>query len=142
MLKKFLENEQYSFFIAKVAIVFQSLITGVVMILLLCILLDVGFPERILLVIVCLDGLFVVAHLSYRRAYLGPRVVLAYRQKIILSIHIASALTALLMTSFLVYLESPVGKWFVITALIMWGVSLSFGLLFFTKKYSVTRFAQ
>lgn len=142
MLKKFLENEQYPFFIAKVAIVFQSLITGAVMILLLCILLDIGFLEGVLLLIVCIDGLFVVTHLLYRRAYLGPRVVLVYRQKIILSIHIVSALAALLMTSFLVYLGSSIGKGFVITTLIMWGVSLLFGLLFFTKKYSVTRFAR
>lgn len=142
MLKKFLENEQYPFFIAKVAIVFQSLITGVITLLLLCILLGIGFLEKTLLLIVCLDGLFVVAHLSYRRAYLGPKVVLAYREKIILSIHIVSALAALIMTSFLVYLGPSIGKGFVITALIMWGVSLLFGLLFFTKKYSVTRFAR
>ena len=139
MAKKFLENESYTLIVAKVAILFQSFITSAIVTILLSILFGVSYPRTILISLLFVDSMFVITHLSYRKAYRGPKVILRRSEKMILIVHIVTSLLALLMTFIMVQRDLDVQRLFTITALCMWVISLVFGIVFFIKKYSGVR---
>lgn len=135
MSKKFLDNEIHTFTIAKLAIVFQSFITSAVVTILLCILLGISYPRTALIGLLFIDGMFVIAHLSYRRAYRGPKIVLGRRDKITLVVHIVTSFLSLCVTGALVQSDFAVTPSVVVTVIGMWIVSLMSGISFFIKKY-------
>ncbi len=137
MIKAFLENKKYSYSIAQVAVVFQSVLTILLVVSLLFSLSSVEAPLRIITWLLILDTTFVVLHLSYRGAYRGPKVALAKDQKTMLLVHVTSSLVALCSTVYLVakkIQEQPGIIWII---LVVWVISLISGLLFFRKKYIV-----
>lgn len=135
MSKRFLENEKHVFTIAKLAIVFQSFITSAVVTMLLCILFGVSYPRTMLISFLFIDAMFVIAHLSYRRAYQGQEIKLGGRDKIILVIHAIASFLSLCVTGALVMSDFSTSSLIVGVVIMMWLVSLISGVSFFIKKY-------
>jgi hypothetical protein len=135
MKTPFLENKAHTFTIAKIAIVFQSTLTVLISSSLLTILTRATFPLDLLKWLVYCDGMFVVAHLSYRAAYRGPNVALQRSEKKILVLHSMSSLLALCMTGFMVKQGSQVGFYYIVVLLSIWVISLVSGVIFFKRKY-------
>lgn len=140
MFTTFLEKQNNALLVAKIAIIFQSVITFCVSILLVCSIFNVTYPSFILKDLLILDILFVAIHLSYRSLYSGPKVILNAQEKSILIVHVITALTALTLTIILVKNALAVGFLFTWLTLMVWEVSLIFGILFFIKKYVQRRY--
>ncbi len=134
-MKKFLHNEIYAYRIAKLAIVFQSIVTICISSLLICTILSIEAPRMLLQWLLSVDIIFVAFHLCYRVTYSGPKVNLTIHEKRILALHIASSLMALALTLFLLKKEMAREMVYLLFAILMWILSLVFGILFFLKKY-------
>ncbi len=139
MSKKFLENESYTFLVAKIAILVQSFITSAIVVMLLTVLFGVSYPYAAIVALLWIDVMFVVAHLSYRRAYRGPKVILRRSEKAVLILHVLTALLALCMTFVIVQSNLAIGMSFITMTLLLWITSLILGIVFFTKKYAEVR---
>ncbi len=139
MLQQFLENKVYSFTIAQIAIVFQSVLTALISICLVGSLVDGIPPLQTLRWLLIVDIIFVALHLSYRSVYQGPREKLPSSQKTTLLVHVISSLSALVVTAIFVQKELLVEVSSVLALLVVWLVSLASGLIFFKKKYIVER---
>jgi hypothetical protein len=138
-MKQFLHNEIYAYRIAKLAIVFQSLITICVSGLLIGIILRIDTPHMLLQWLLSLDIIFIALHLSYRVSYEGPKITLRMNEKRVLALHIASALMALTLTLFLLRKDMHTEMVYLSFALLTWILSLVCGVLFFLKKYHAAR---
>lgn len=139
MFNNFLKNQNYAFLIAKVAIVFQSVVTLLVCTLLTLSLFGITYPYCMLQGLLIMDIIFVAAHVSYRVLYNGKKVILSNLEKRILLAHILTALTALTMTIILVKNTVLMKTMFTWITLMTWEVSFIFGILFFMKKYKKER---
>lgn len=140
----FLEDQKYTFLIAKIAIVFQTVATSVISMLLLLMVCTVSFPLWILVLALTLDSIFVCCHLSYRVLYRGKKIVLSSSEKKILGVHIITSLVALFVTLFIVLNTLTISFVVLVTALISWCISLISGVVFFYKKYkySISSFTE
>lgn len=135
MINEFLQNKHYAFVIAQIAVVFQSVLTILIGICLLFSLAPVIPPVDVLKVLLIIDSIFVVLHLSYRGAYRGQKVVLENVHKKILIIHVVSSLIALIATSMLIHENLNVYTYLIIIVLLVWSISLVSGVMFYSKKY-------
>lgn len=137
LITNFLTSEKKSFEIAKVAIVFQTIITSIVSICIFNSLITSTPLANALIWLLVIDILFVLAHLLYRRLYRGPKASLTHSQKRTLILHSATAITALLLT-FLVLLNEEKNTWFILLVVLSnWITSLFLGIIFFIKKYVI-----
>ena len=125
--KDFLKNEKYSYFIAKIALIFQSLITFLI-ILLLIFPLSLEYINTLLI----LDVVFVAIHLIYRKLYRGIKLPLEKTQKLAMIAHGGFSILALFLT-FIFTSNYNLNIWIVIGA---WIISLTLGFVFFIKKYT------
>ena len=137
MLKKFLDNEAHPFMIARIAIVFQTVLTILIVICLLSSFTTTTMFINTLKALLVLDISFVVLHLSYRALYRGPKVVLHNVQKKILLVHVLSSLIALITTSIFIHKEMMVPDYLILTLLLIWMTSLFSGVIFFRSKYII-----
>ena len=136
-MKKFLATEAYAVMIAKITIIFQSTLTLLITTLLLLVLGGRYEFTYLLTTILWLDIIFVVIHLLYRGLYTGKKVILVRNDKIILLIHILSALLALGLTfGLLQYGLQEISQEFVCITLFTWVTSLVFGIMFYLAKYN------
>lgn len=132
----FLEKQSNAFLFAKMAIIFQTVLTLCIGTFLVAYLNSVTIPLYILTWLLCIDVVFVVTHLSYRGTYRGPRVILKQYEKKILLVHVISSLFALITTFLLVRKDLHVGMSVMYLTLLIWGLSLFSGVAFFRSKYS------
>lgn len=128
----------YSFIIAKVAVVFQSVITLAVSLFLIFFLSGVLLPLPLLVAALLLDVLFVIVHLSYRVLYNGEKVKLEQFETRVLIVHSGASLLALGMTFFFIKNSLNGGAVYILSTLFVWGTSLISGIVFFVKKYYST----
>lgn len=135
-IKEFLHEQRCAFIIAKVAIIFQTLLTVSISTLLIISSNASSNLISFLQVLLVLDIFFVCTHLSYRGMYTGPKVILLQFEKRVLIYHIVSSILALFLTSYIVVLDFTVAQQFICFALTSWIVSLVTGVIFFYKKYS------
>lgn len=135
MATSFLENKAHTFTIAKIAIVFQSIITILISASLLVLLIRKTFPANLLTWLVYCDCVFVVMHLSYRVAYRGPKVPLERNEKTVLVTHSISSLFALGMTGLLIKQGLQAEFYYIPLLLGIWAISLISGVIFFKRKY-------
>ncbi len=135
MRTPFLENKAHTFTIAKIAIIFQSMLTILVCASLLTMLTSTTFPRDLLLWLLYADCLFVVLHLTYRIAYRGPKVALTRNEKKVLILHSLSSLVALCLTVILVKQWLQIGMYYAPLLLSLWLISLTSGIIFFKQKY-------
>lgn len=138
MLISFLQNKMYSFIIAKVAVVFQSVITLAVSLFLIFFLSGVLLPLPLLVAALLLDVLFVIVHLSYRVLYNGEKVKLEQFETRVLIVHSGASLLALGMTFFSIKNSLNGSAVYILSTLFVWGTSLISGIVFFVKKYYST----
>jgi hypothetical protein len=134
----FLENEKYTYTIAKLAILVQSFLTVGICISIFGMMKGVTAFEVLLIVLLTLDILFIICHLTYRGMYRGLKVVLKRNERNMLLAHILCSLLALVYTFLYMYARTDQGKVIVKPeiALSLWTASLVLGILFFFKKYS------
>ena len=135
VLKTFLNNARYSFVIAKIATVFQTVMTLIIGFLLLLAVNGISYSWNLLIFSLLLDISFVCIHLIYRGSYSGKKVELRNVEKHILLWHVISSLLALFITSYIAFggLQNTY-EWMCL-ALSSWIVSLVSGVIFFIKKY-------
>lgn len=135
MSTRFLENKAHTFTIAKIAIIFQSIVTILISASLLTVLTREMFPAILLTWLVYCDCVFVVMHLSYRVAYHGPKVPLERNEKKVLVVHSISSLLALGMTGLLIKQGLSAEFYYILLLLCIWAISLVSGVIFFKRKY-------
>lgn len=132
----FLANELYTYKIAKFATFFQSIITVLIAVMLTIALFDVESTTPFIAGFLAIDTLFVIAHLSYRTLYKGPKVQLDPTSKAILTTHSVLALCALVMTFYYLLNRYEVSNYYIFVTIVIWFMSLVFGDMFFTRKYN------
>lgn len=136
MLKCFLQNQRYALLVAKVAIIFQSFVTLLIGVFLILSLYHIEYPVSMLLTALYTDIVFVCIHLIYRIFYSGMKIQLQKSEQKILVLHIATSLVALSMTYYISQGLLVVSTSIILTTLIFWVISLSTGVVFYTKKYN------
>lgn len=136
MLKCFLQNQRYALLVAKVAIIFQSFVTLLIGVFLILSLYHIEYPVSMLLMVLYTDIVFVCIHLIYRIFYSGMKIQLQKSEQKILVLHIATSLVALSMTYYISQGLLVVSTSIILTTLIFWVISLSTGVVFYTKKYN------
>lgn len=135
IFKKFLEDETHAFSIATIAIIFQSVLTACIGIFLVAYLTGILSSLLILTWLLYIDVAFVLLHLAYRGLYRGPKVLLKHHEKKILLAHILSSLIALFMTFYFMYNGAEGSHFVIYLILLVWGLSLLSGVIFFKRKY-------
>ncbi len=136
MLKSFLQNQRYALLVAKVAIIFQSFVTLLIGVFLILSLYHIEYPVSMLLMVLYTDIVFVCIHLIYRIFYSGMKIQLQKSEQKILVLHIATSLVALSMTYYISQGLLVVSTSIILMTLIFWVISLSTGVVFYTKKYN------
>lgn len=131
----FFHSSEISAKIAKRAVQFQSIITGVIGILLLLTFANSAFALTLLKSAVYLDCAFVILHLTYRKLYNGPKIVLKQKEKPVLVIHVVSSLLALILTLCIIESVITLSLMICVGTILVWLTSLSSGILFYRKKY-------
>lgn len=136
MLQRFLSEQRHAFTIAKIAIVFQTVATTIIIVLLFISTTSATTTHTLLSKALVADILFVICHLIYRLLYTGPRSILKKEDTNILAIHSILSLLALIITTAIILNDISYTNHALMFAVIMiWIVSLIFGILFFLKKY-------
>lgn len=134
MLQRFLSEQRHAFTIAKIATLFQTAATTVIIVLLF--LSATSTITTLLGTVLVADILFVICHLTYRLLYTGPRSILKKADKNILAIHSILSLLALIVTTVIILNDiSHIGHTMIFAVILLWIVSLVFGILFFLKRY-------
>jgi hypothetical protein len=135
-MKGFFRNELYALMIAKIAIIFQSVMTMIISISLFLMIYTKIRAEILIIVCLYLDTLFVITHILYRKLYSGRRIILGKNDVVILLVHIMFSLLAIILTFFLIfnmsYIYDHAFMWLV---LLSWIMSLVLGVIFYTRKY-------
>lgn len=135
LLNNFLSEPRYAYTIAKIAIVFQTVLTVCIGSLLLLTIVTPIYPKNLLISLLLLDILFVFAHLIYRKSYTGPKIILKPFEKKIIIYHILSSILALSLTLYIVCTGIDITYEWMCLALASWIFSLVTGIIFFYKKY-------
>lgn len=130
----FLENEKYSKRIARIAIVFQSAVT-----LLVIYLLFRGMIGQKLFFLIYADSVFVALHLVYRKAYKGKRILLPQQARLFLVLHSIFALLSIGLTFMLYAIRDMDTRPYAYVTLGAWIVTLALGFIFYYKKYQPFR---
>lgn len=135
----FLKNDVYPVVIAKIAIVFQFVIT----ILICSAIFLTAFTTVSLIpfitVFFYLDILFVITHMTYRALYAGKKSKTQYSGKRVLIIHILFSILALILTYLMITNQNYFSSvFFTVFTMASWIMSLIFGFLFYSNKYSKT----
>ena len=133
-MKNFLGSESHAFTIAKIATVFQVCATAIISFSLMCSFYGTRNLNLLLTTTLLLDILFVIAHLTYRTLYYGPRIKLTSIERTIILVHAISSIAALTLTCTLLMVTITTMLYAYIT-LTLWTISLISGVLFFIKKY-------
>ena len=135
MLERFLSEQRHAFTIAKIAIVFQTVATTIIIVLLFISTTSATTTHTLLSKALVTDILFVICHLIYRLLYTGPRSIIKKEDTNILAIHsILSLLVLIITTSITVRDMSHTSHTLIIAVILLWIVSLIFGILFFLNR--------
>lgn len=135
MIRTFLESKNHSYVIAHIAVIYQSVLTFlIVCCLLVALATHTSLTEELFWLVVA-DSVFVVLHLTYRALYRGPKVLLGVTEKKLLIVHIITSLCALAATGYLVTIKLNVNISILLIVLAVWGVSLVSGIAFYKRKY-------
>jgi len=135
-MKLFLQNEAHSRLIAQIALLFQGTVTVLITLCLLIFILTAKNTESFLALFFAADVIFVMMHLTYRKAYRGKKIILGKSEKLLLFTHVVTALLALYYTYYILIegltASSATRLWFVLS---LWVISVLFGYVFYVKKY-------
>jgi hypothetical protein len=129
----FFKNSYISYLIAKLALYVQGIFTTIIITCLVLITNKIEAHE-VLYAILIHDTVFVLFHLTYRALYKGTKIPLKKQTRYLLISHSILSLFALILTPFFFYfaLTTTLSLLFLI---ILWGVSLLLGILFYKEKY-------
>lgn len=133
--KHFLSEPHYAFVIAKIAIVFQTILTIIIGTLLVLTVNAIEYPWIFLTSALLVDLLFVCTHLLYRGLYTGQKITLKSFEKKVLIYHVISSILALIITGYVVIIGIDTAYELMCSALASWLTSLVSGVIFFYKKY-------
>ena len=130
----FLEHKEYVRSIARIAVVFQSVVTLSIGLELVLSATSPLQTSELLIYTMILDTVFVSVHLFYRLMYRGPKVILSSSSRNMLILHAGTSSCALVSTWMSMYFDRITQQ--AVVLLVVWGVSLFSGIIFYRKKYN------
>lgn len=124
----FLVSRSISTRIGKLAVIVQTILTLVIVVVLL-----LPAYKRFLPLLWYVDILFIIFHLMYRLLYRGTKVILSKKLRGLLITHSFTAILSL----FLTYMNIDGQTTSSVPAAISWIATLILGCIFFVKKYYI-----